>query len=178
MKKFNAVLLVDCFEDSSALMINFYNEIKSCLKNYEFENLIFSNQSKDENILDKNLMKDIRNVHGLQPQVFEVSNMYDLYRLPLWKDNPYGHDILYGGRAWGACLHFGSVSIGKFHSEPIGLYIDPKLISDESESFVRDDDLFLKDPVYEFEKFNNNLYRYNNTKRMPDPDMFIKKENL
>lgn len=174
MKKFHAVLLVDCFADYFGTMTEFYNDIKSCLKQYEFDNLIFSNQSKDTNTIDENLKQDILNAHGSQPQVFEVSGMYDLFRLPLWEDSR-GYDILYGGRAWGACLHFGSVSIGKFHSEPIGLYIDPQLITNEAFTFNKDDDLFLRDPMYEFEKLDNNLYKYNNTKRMSDPDMFIKR---
>lgn len=174
MNKFHAVILVDCFDDHFGKTSNFYNAIKLCLKKYEFDNVIFNLQDKD-NSIDEKLKNDIFNSHGLQPQIFEVSNMYDLYRLPLWNNDPCGYDILYGGRAWGACLHFGSVGIGKFHSEPMNIYIDPQLVHDESGEFLVTDSLFLDDPVYKFEKVNEDLYKFMYTKPMSDSDMFIRR---
>ena len=160
MNKFDAVVLIDCWDKNQEtgsfyhLLDNFYrHKLVPFLSTQEFDYVVYVNQEPHQNSIDKALKKQIKNKQGSYPQNFEIRGMYDFATLPIWdsEKRKSHHDILYGGRAWGACIHYGSLNLQKFQCEPFDVYVSPEIVTNEGDLNFHDE-IFLQDPLIEFEK--------------------------
>ena len=160
MNKFDAVVLIDCWDKNQEtgefywLLDTFYrNQLVPYLSTQDFDYVVYVNQEPHNNTIDKGLKKQIKNKQGSYPQNFEIRNMYDFVTLPIWSSERIkgNADILFGGRAWGACIHFGSLNLQKFLCEPFDVYVAPEIVTNEGDMTFHDE-IFLEDPLIEFEK--------------------------
>jgi len=179
---FDVVILVDCWDkrdepENYDVLDKFYLQIATYLRNHEFKHVIFTNQRPNIRVIDKSIKKQIYTCTGQRPQFHEVSNMWDLFRLPIWEEfntegEPfYKFQTLYGGRAWGACIHFGSNSIGKFMAEPFDVYTSSEILTNEGD-LVFIDEIFDQDPLIEWKKVSmggHTFFNYNCNKELHHP---------
>jgi len=121
MKKFDAVLLVDCWtpnfwkdEVRARNQRKFHSNLLSFLRTQEFDQVLFATKGLPLHITDPRLKYKVhsKTKSNRELHVEDVVSYYDLYKNLQDKSN-----ILFGGAAWKNCVHGNHIGLYELMDE-------------------------------------------------------------
>jgi len=145
MKKFDAVLLVDCWtpnfwkdDERARKQKKFHNSLLSFLRTQEFDQVLFATKGLPETQTDPRLKYKLhsKTKSNSELHIEDIVSYYDLYKNLQDKSN-----ILLGGAAWQMCVHGNHIGLYELMDEKnLTILSHPSMV----DSFIDDEEPVTK----------------------------------
>jgi len=145
MKKFDAVLLVDCWtplfwkdDERARKQKKFHSSLLSFLRTQEFDQVLFATKGLPETQTDPRLKFKLRSKtkSNSELHIEDIVSYYDLYKNLQDKSN-----ILFGGAAWKMCVHGNHIGLYELMDEKnLTILSHPSMV----DSFIDDEEPVTK----------------------------------